>query len=139
MKPCDVTKFIKFYLARDSANRPKMGRNCARLTSFQVVLLYETFKKPHAPIFIRRHGHIKKTKQKQNKHASFLPNFHRLGYLNELTKNPDTTFFSNSYRPEYKKLQKNQPFIYFQFSQVWIHETLFFKLKLGPPPQIFRP
>ena len=40
MKPCDVTKFIKFYLACDSANRPKTGRNCARLASFLLLSVF---------------------------------------------------------------------------------------------------
>ena len=31
MKPCDVTKFIKFYKARDSANRPKNGQKLRAL------------------------------------------------------------------------------------------------------------
>ena len=39
-KPCDVTKFIKFYKARDSTNRPKTGRNCARLASFLLLVYF---------------------------------------------------------------------------------------------------
>ena len=40
MKPCYVTKFIKFYKARDSANRPKTGRNCAHLASFLLLVYF---------------------------------------------------------------------------------------------------
>ena len=40
MKLCDVTKFIKFYQASDSANRPKTGRNCTRLASFLLLSVF---------------------------------------------------------------------------------------------------
>ena len=45
MKLCDVTKF---YLARDSANRPKMGKNCARLASFLLLSLFPPWVKVFA-------------------------------------------------------------------------------------------
>ena len=40
MKPCDITKFIKFYKALDSANRQKTGRNLARLASFHLLSVF---------------------------------------------------------------------------------------------------
>ena len=40
MKPYDVTKFIKFYKARDSVNQPKTGRNYTRFASFLLLSVF---------------------------------------------------------------------------------------------------